>query len=88
MSEHATLPHDQSILNSNCRPTDGQRDRKVFIGHEIVAITVLVEDRASENKARQCTELNGFVQAIPDAVDAEADIEQCGAKPCKPDEGE
>lgn len=53
-----------------------------------MAITVLVEDRASENKARQCTELNGFVQAIPDAVDAEADIEQCGAKPCKPDEGE
>lgn len=40
-----------------------------------MTIVVFVENRTSEDKSSKHSKLNGFVQAVPNTVDAESDIE-------------
>lgn len=54
------------------------------VGLVIVAIVVFVEHWSCKNEASKDTELDCFVQAIPHAVNAEANIEQRGAEPSEP----
>jgi hypothetical protein len=47
-------------------------------------VAVLVKHRACEDEGGEGAKLNGFVEAIPDAVDAKADVKEGRAEPGEP----
>jgi hypothetical protein len=53
-----------------------------------MTIAVHVKDRACPDEASEDTELYGFVEAIPDTIDAEADVEERGVQPSEPQQAE
>jgi hypothetical protein len=84
LPEHSSLPHDHGVLH--CKASAGYHEyySKMPVGLLIVAVVIFVEHWSRKNEASKDTELDCFVQAIPNAVNSEASIEQCGAEPSEP----
>jgi hypothetical protein len=82
------LPHHHGVLNGNGYATDYQHDSEVLVPSSVVSIAVFVEYWTSEDKASENTELDGFVEAVPDAVNAEADVKESRGQPSEPHDSE
>jgi len=54
----------------------------------VIIFAVVVKHRPSKHETSKNTELNCFVQSIPDTFDAKSYIEQSGAKPSEPQKRE